>query len=129
MRAIIIVGIIFSAILAGAFALAANLISGAQLIGVSTMSGIIIGALFGIAGAFCVGISSAVSGKSSALFYLAGGFIYGMVMYVANVYAGMNAGFSLFGLVLIGCFGLMSGIGCLAAERLLAPFGKLQQLS
>lgn len=129
MRLIICLGTIFGAILCGAFAAATNFVSGAQLIGFSTLSGIVIGAVFGIVGSLVVGSASALTGKSSTLFFLVAGAIFGAVMYFVNVYAGLNAGFSFFGLGLISAFGLMSGVGIWFAHYLIKPLEKLQQLS
>lgn len=129
MRLTICLGIIVGALLSAAFATVTNFVAGAQLIGYSFLSAIVIGAIFGAVGSFVVGVASALTGKTSVLFYLIAGAIFGAVMYLVNVYAGWNAGFSLFGLGLISAFGLMSGIGLSVAQRVLKPFENLQRLT
>jgi len=129
MRAQFTLAIIAGALLSGAFAAAANFLSGAQLIGISTVSGIIIGAIFGVVGAFCVTLASILSKKDGKLFFFLGGALFGAIMYVANVVLGYNAGFSLFGLGLISCFGLMSGIGSWFSSDVFKGLSRLQHLS
>jgi len=125
----VIFGIALSAILGGAFATAANLISGSQMFGISILSGLIIGAIFAAVGALFIGLATAVTKLDSKFFFITSGIAYGAIVYLANVYFGFNAGFSLFGLTLVSAFGLMSGIACLAISSIYAGFDRLHQLS
>jgi hypothetical protein len=125
----IVRGTAYSAVLGGIFAIAANFIFGRNLIGFSIISSVGIGAVFGIVGALLIQLAAAIAKKSSTLFFAGCGIAYGAVMYLLNVWLGLNAGFSLFGIALISSFGLMPGFGCLAAHKLHAGFANLQSLS
>ncbi len=125
----VVLGIAISAALGAGFAIASNLISGSNLIGFSVVSTLVIGAVFGSIGALLISIAAALSKKSTKLFLISSGIIYGAAIYLLNVYFSFNAGFSLFGLVLISAFGSMSGIGTYIADHISSHFRALQQLS
>lgn len=125
----IVRGTAYSAVLGGIFAIAINFVSARHLIGFSVISSAVVGAIFGVVGALLIQLAAAIAKKSSTLFFVASGIAYGAVAYLLNVWLGLNAGFSLFGIALISGFGLMPGIGCLAAHKLHASFANLQKLS
>lgn len=125
----IVLAIALSALLGAFFAIASNFVSGAHLIGFSVTSALTIGAIFAAVGALFIKIGSSLSRKSSKLFFLGSGITYGALIYLLNVYFGFNAGFSLFGLVLISGFGLMSGIGSLVSHGICSAFDRLNQLT
>lgn len=125
----IVRGTAYSAVLAGIFAIAVNLAFGRNLIGFSFLSTAVIGAIFGVVGALLIQLASAIAKKSSWLFFLASGIAYGVAMYLLNVWFGLNAGFSLFGITLIASFGLMPGLGCLAAHTLHVSFANIRKVS
>lgn len=129
MGAAIPLGIIIGAVLSGAFALAVNFVAGAQLIGFSVLSALIIGVVFGVVGSGITAVVANVVNKWSTLFLLGIGAVYGALLYLANVYFGFNAGFSLLGLSLITGFGIVSALGVLLAYRVLKPLENLQYLS
>lgn len=120
-----VLGAVFCAI----FAVGANLLSGAQLIGVHMLSGIIVGGIFGVLGAAIVTLGSIVVGSGSKLLHIGGGLLFGAVMYLANVYFGFNAGFTIFGLALISIFGALSGVASLFVQRTFEGLSRLNQLS
>ena len=125
----IVRGTAYSVVLSGIFAIAVNFVFGRNLIGFSFTSTVVIGAIFGVVGALLIQLAAAIAKKSSWLFFVASGIAYGVVMYLLNVWFGLNAGFSVFGITLISAFGVMPGFGCLAAHKLHAGFANLWRLS